>query len=58
MCSEESFIATTEIAVTEEILLWFDLSLHGNLHILRIYNYMGSVRFPGPPDLGSLVKCY
>lgn len=38
MCSEESFIALTEIAVTEEILLSFDLSLHSNLHILSIYN--------------------
>ena len=28
---------------------------------IYIYNYIyciGSVRFPGPPDLGSLVKCY
>ena len=25
---------------------------------LYIYIYMGSVRAPGPPDLGSLVKCY
>ena len=23
-----------------------------------LYIFMGSVRFPGPPDLGSLVKCY
>ena len=22
------------------------------------YIYMGSVRFPGPPRFGSLVKCY
>ncbi len=33
----------------------------GDKGYIYIYNYIyciGSVRFPGPPDLGSLVKCY
>ena len=33
----------------------YTLLIHG---IYYIYINMGSVRFPGPPDLGSLLKCY